>query len=80
MKEDALKFNEDNKDKPYCRGTTYVGNGRGGAHWEDCSSREECLKYKEWIKAGKPITNPNEHVDIYSCSVKIFRSCFLFKI
>lgn len=80
MKKDALKFNEDNKDKPYCRGTTYVGSGRSGAHWENCTSKDICPKYKEWIKAGKPNLNYDEHVDIYSCSVKIFRLCFLFKI
>lgn len=80
MKKDALKFNEDNKDKPYCQGCVYVGNGRGGNHWETCKSRDKCPKYASWLSAGKPITNHDEHVRIHDCSIRIFRLCFLYNL
>lgn len=80
MNKDALKFNEDNKDKPYCQGRVYVGNGRGGAHWETCKSRDKCKKHQEWKAAGKPITNHEEHVNIHSCAVCVFRLCFLYNV
>jgi len=80
MNNEALKFNESNKDKPYCQGCVYVGNGRAGAHWEDCNSRDKCPKYSAWIEAGKPITNHDEHVGIHYCSVGVFRKCFLYNL
>lgn len=81
MNKEALKFNEDNKDKPYCKGRVYVGNGRGGAHWEDCKSKHKCSKHDAWIKAGKSILLlHDEQVNIHCCSVKVFRQCFLYNI
>lgn len=80
MKEDALKFNEDNKDKPHCQGRVYVGSGRGGAHWETCKQRKKCKKYKNWIEAGMPLINYKEHVNIHLCSVRVFRLCFLYNV
>lgn len=80
MKDDALKFNEDNKDKPYCKGWVYVGCGRGGAHEEICKNRDSCSKYKEWLSDGKPINEHDTHVPIHMCSVSIFRKCFLCKL
>lgn len=80
MKKDALKFNEDNKDKPYCKGRIFVGSGRGGAHWETCNRRDKCLKYKEWVSVGKPLCNHEEHVPVELVSVSIFRQCFLYNL
>lgn len=80
MTDEALKFNESNKDKPYCQGQTYIGCGRGGSHWEHCESKERCPKYADWKKDGKPITNSDEHVGVHYCPVKIFRLCFLCDI
>lgn len=80
MKDDALKFNEDNKDKPYCKGWVYVGCGRGGAHEEICKHRDSCSKYKEWLSAGEPINESYTHVPIHMCSVSIFRKCFLHNL
>lgn len=80
MKKDALKFNDDNKDKPYCKGRMFVGSGRGGAHWETCDRRDRCLKYKEWVSAGKPLCNHEEHVPVELVSVSVFRQCFLYNL
>lgn len=80
IKKNALKFNEDNKDKPYCQGWIYIGSGRGGVHEEICANRDKCSKYKEWLSAGKPITNHDEHVAIHICSARLFRKCFLYNV
>lgn len=80
MKKVAIKFNEDNKDKPYCQGWVYVGTGRKGAHEEICKHRDGCLKYKEWVSSGKPITNSDEHVAIHYYPVSVFRLCFLYNL
>lgn len=79
MKNKALKFNEDNKDKPYCKGEMYVASGRGGAHRETCARRDKCFKYKQWILDNRPC-NHEEHVPTELVSVSVFRQCILYNL
>ena len=80
MTDESKRWHESNKDKPQCKGKTYVGCGRGGAHYEDCKRREECPKYQEWIANGRDLINYDQHVELYRCSVGIFRKCLLNKL
>ena len=45
MKRDTLKFNEDNKDKPYCT-SSFFSCGKYGIRREICKNRDSCSKYK----------------------------------
>lgn len=77
MTDEVKEWHEANKDKPQCSGHTYVGTGRGGAHWEDCTEKHNCPKYKCWIVTGRKVSNVDEQVNIHSMSLKMFRLCLL---